>query len=149
MAAFTTMRQAVLAQLSATTDGGVAPVTAPTCMLMLDTHDFAAVVASANFVSDVVADEAAPTGYSRQAVTFPAPVTWDSDGRATMDFDDVGFGLLGGGVDANLGGCYILDNTGDDATSRLLYSVPFDAVKTTNGTTVTVRWSNPAARVSP
>ena len=137
MASFVTMPKGLAMQLSALTDGTEPPATAPTVMLMTDAHDFDA-ASSAEFVADVVADEAAPTGYARQPLAFASGITIDSNGRAVIDWAATDFGLLGGAVDATLGGCYILDNTGDDATSRLLYAVPFDEAKTTDGTTVII-----------
>ena len=78
-------------------------------------------------------------GISRLPDNVHAAVVVAPNGRVSFVFRDL-----------NRGNTHIhSDNTGDDATSRLLYSVPFDAAKTTDGTTVTVRWSNPAARVSP
>lgn len=146
MATFRALPQALGIQLDSVTVGGLKQVTAPTVMLMADGHDFDT---SPNHVIDVVADEVAPTNYARQPLAFAGPITLDSDGRAVITWVDSSFGLLGGGVDATISGCYILDNTGDDTTSRLLYSVPFDEAATTDGTAYVVRWASPTAKTAP
>lgn len=147
MAAFVTMRQALITQLSCVTDGASSKVAAPRVLLVADGHDFTAALAF-DTVSQLVADEVAATNYARQNLTFSGAVTIDTDGRAALDFDDTDFGAVGGGLDADVSGAYVFDDTGNDATSRLLYSVPFDEAKTTDGGALIVRWSNPAARVS-
>lgn len=147
MAAFTTMRQALIIQLSCVTDGASGKVAAPRVLLVADGHDFTAALAF-DTVSQLVADEIAATNYARQNLTFSGAVTIDTDGRAALDFDDTDFGAVGGGLDADVSGAYVFDDTGNDATSRLLYSVPFDESKTTDGGALIVRWSSPAARVS-
>lgn len=148
MATFTTMPKGLAMQLSSTTDGTEPPATSPTCMLMGSAHDFDA-SSAAEFVSDVVADEVNPTNYARQSVTFASAITIDSNGRAQISWDDIGFGVLGGAVDATLTGCYVFDDSGDDATSRLMYSIPFDEPKSTDGTVVTIRNTSPTTRVAP
>jgi hypothetical protein len=148
MASYVTMPKGLAMQLSATTDGTEPPATAPTVMLMTSAHDFDAASAS-EYVSDVVADEAAPTSYARTALAFASAITIDSNGRAQITWTDTSFGLLGGAVDDTLGGCYVFDATGNDATSRLLYAVPFTTPETTDGTEVIIRWTNPTTRTAP
>lgn len=148
MAILTTMPEALLLQLAATTDGLATPIASLAVMLMSDAHDFDA-AAAASFVAAVVADEVGPTNYARQPLAFAGGVTIDTDGRAQITWTDTAFGLLGGALDATIGGCYVYDDTGDDATSRLLYSSPFETAETTDGTAVTVRWGAPTARVAP
>jgi hypothetical protein len=149
MPTFSAMPAALRLQLSSVTDGSETPVTSPAILLVDSGHDFAA-AAGATYVDDLPAgDEASPTGYARQALTFSGPISISSDGEAVITFTDVPFGLLGGAVDQTLGGAYIFDDTGDDATSRLLYRVPYDPQPTTDGTAFTARWGPNTARVAP
>lgn len=149
MATFSAMPALLRAQLAVGTDGSEAAITAPTLLLVDPGHDYDA-SASAEYVSDLPSgDEVAPTGYARQLLAFTGSISIDSDGKAVLQWTDTSFGLLGGAVDASIGGGYVFDDTGDDATSRLLYRVPFTNPDTTDGTQYTVRWGNPTASVAP
>ena len=149
MATFKAMRPLLRAQLAAGTDQSEPAITAPSVLLVNDAHDFD-VSATAEHVADLpVVSEVSPTGYARQLLAFSGSISISSDGEAVIQWADSAFGNLGGAVDATIGGAYIFDDTGNDATARLLYQVPFAEPLTTDGTAVTVRWSNPTARVAP
>jgi hypothetical protein len=146
MAAFATMPQGLLLQLECSTAS--LPFT-PTIMLMVEGHDFDA-SASANYVADVVADEAGPTGYARQTLAFAGGPSINSDGNAVITWVDTGFGMLGGALDQTIQGAYMFADTGDDATSPLLYRIPFaDPLPKTDGTVFTIRWSADTVGVAP
>jgi hypothetical protein len=149
MATFTAMPALLRAQLAAGTDQSEDLITSPTVLLVDAGHDFDA-SAGAEYVADLPSgDEVAPTGYVRRVLTFTGSVTIDSNGHAVISWTDTSFGNLGGAADATIGGAYVFDDTGDDATARLLYAVPFEATDTTDGTVYTIRWSNPTVRVTP
>ena len=146
MAIVTTMPFGLKIQLENTTLNN--PNGDLTAMLMLSTHDFEA-FAEAEAVAEIVADEAVPTGYVRQKIGFATAVEIDNNGKAAISFDDTGFGLLGGALDKTIGGAYLFLDTGNDATSPLIYSVPFETDDTTDGSQYTIRWTVPTMRVSP
>ena len=139
MAGFTAMHQALLLQAECTNTS--APGTA-TVLLVSSTHDFDA-AAGAFWVSEIVADEVAPTGYARQVLGFAGGATINADGNAELTWTDTAFGNLGGAVDATVGGVYVFLDTGDDATSPLTYSIPTDPAVSTDGAAYFVRWGTP------
>ncbi len=107
-----------------------------TALMIVDTHDW---TTDPTYVAAIVADEIAATGYTRQAVTV-AGLTPQADGRVTAEFDPTAFGALGGALDATIGGCYLYAETGNDATSPVLFCVPFTSAQKTDGTPVTINW---------
>jgi len=89
-------------------------------------------------VADIVADEIVATGYARQAVSFDAPVT-NADGSVTQLSQALSFGLVGGFVNATVAGCYLFEDSGNDATSIITACVEFVEEKDTDGTELIVR----------
>lgn len=124
-------RQASLAILTE----GYTPAGPVTMILIRQGHDFQQ---ETDTVANVAGDEINATGYARQAVSFDPPVTSD-DGTVTQQSQDLSFGLVGGFVDASVAGCYLFENSGNDATSIITACVEFADAKDTNGTELIVR----------
>ena len=118
-----------------------------TVLLVTDAHDFDA-AAGAQYVSDISADEASPTNYARQPLAYATGVSIDSDGRAVITWTETTFGTLGGAVDQAIGGAYVFGDTGDDATSPLIYRVPASPPETTTGAAFVIRWQSPTVFVA-
>ena len=144
MATFSATRRGAIRALEAITTGATNPVV----ILMTAAHDFDAAVGALT-ISDVVADEASPTSYARQPLAFAGAVAIDGNGRAAVTWTDTSFGVLGGAVDQAIGGAYVADFTGNDATSDLLHRIPFGTAISTDGTVFTIRWQTPTARADP
>jgi len=113
---------------------GYTPAGPTTMMLMADGHVFR----DAETVADIVGDEINATGYARQLVSFD-PAAAQSDGTVTQLSQALSFGLVGGAVDATVSGCYLFEDSGNDATSILTASVQFVTAKATDGTELIVR----------
>jgi len=123
-----------LASLQILTDG-YTPAGPTTMILMAGGHIFQQ---DTDTVADIVADEIVATGYARQAVSFDAPVT-NADGSVTQLSQALSFGLVGGFVNATVAGCYLFEDSGNDATSIITACVEFVEEKDTDGTELIVR----------
>jgi len=131
--------------LAAITDPSKAPSPGPlTALLVDDTHVFGA---EFSFVSDIT-DEISATGYARTAVVT-VDLTDQSDGRVSAEFAATSFGLVGGALDATIGGCYLYLDSGVEATSPVVMAIPFSAPQTTDGTDLTIVWNPIAAEFLP
>ena len=117
-------------------------------MLVDSTHDFTAAIGSLT-LDQVTGDEIAATGYARVALAYATGVTIDSDNSAIITWQDTSFGVVGGALDATVGGAYAFANTGLDSSSPLLWSLPFTDPVTTDGTDLVIRWGSPTAAIRP
>ena len=142
MAIFSPLTGALTRQLAAST----LDLISPTVLLMVQAYDFDA-NPGAQFVSDVAGpttEAVGVTNYARAAASF-GPITI-SGLKAINTWNDTSFGVLGGASNARLSGAYLFEDTGDDATSPLMYAIPFLPQPATDGTAFVIRWSAPTAR---
>ena len=115
--------------------------------MMLITNAQTAFDPDNNFVSDIVANEASVTGYSRQSVTINTTTQNNTNDRAEVDFGDVAFGALSTGE--TLRGAYLFNNAGgSDAAREILVWIEFAADTPTNGSTFTVQSAAEAVRAT-
>jgi len=114
---------------------GYTPAGPTTMILMRDGHVFQQ---NTDTVVDVAGDEINATNYARQAVIFGAPTT-SPDGSVTQLSRPLSFGLVGGAVNDTVAGCYLFEDSGDDATSIITACVEFVEAKATDGTELIVR----------
>lgn len=103
--------------------------------LLVDGYVFSA---DHDFVSDVVADEVAGTGYSRKTLASITAAEDDVNNRAEFDAANLTWtGIDVGDVD----GLIIFEDTGVDATSKLILYINDGGLPiTTNGGDLTVTW---------
>jgi len=129
--------------LAAITDPSLAPNPGPTTVMLVGAgHTFGL---EYSYAIDVT-DEVVATGYARALLTV-ASLTTEPDGRVTAQFSVTDFGLVGGAVDDTVQGCYLIADSGNDATSPVMHCVMFTSTPTTDGTQLRITW-NPGGAAS-
>lgn len=114
---------------------GYTPAGPTTMILMAAGHTFQT---ATDTVADVSAEEVVATGYARQVVSWDPPVV-QVDGRVTQQSQALSFGLVGGAVNDTVSGCYLFEDSGDDATSLITACVQFVEAKATDGSELIIR----------
>lgn len=101
-----------------------------TIKAMLLTHSYTPNIDTQQFVSDISANEVSTggTGYTRQTLTTKAVVQDSSNDRAYFDADDI---IINNTTIPDVRYIALFQDTGSDATSRLIGYIDLGATKST------------------
>ena len=92
-----------------------------------------------DYVADLVADECAGTNYVRKTLAITITKD-DANDRVLCDAADVTWSALGADV-GTVYGVVVFKDTGNDATSPLIYFGKFSTAYVSNGADLTLVWA--------
>jgi hypothetical protein len=108
-------------------------------MLLRNTYTFDK---THNFVADVSSHEINATSYARQTLANKTITEDDTNNRVVLDADDVNFGSIGGATNDTIRYAIVYQDTGSDATARLITCIDFGANTPTNGGPINLQFNS-------